>query len=232
MAFRFVSGKSLTGNPLWDRFEGTLQSPFVQPNFYWYESRSSLGFQEGIDTRDSALQLLQEYWIAIVPAVGILWYLLTRIGGGSRDYPYRKKPSIMSRNEQAFYRALLRAANEQYDVFGMVRIADLLEVETGTAKRQSWQNRINCKHIDFVLCDQDSQEPILAIEVDDRSHQRRDRQERDYFVDRAFEAADLPLLRIEATRNYSAKELRKAISATLQAKRSRKLPSERRVQVG
>ncbi|MEM7317369.1 MAG: DUF2726 domain-containing protein, partial [Planctomycetota bacterium] len=102
------------------------------------------------------MELLQEYWIAVVPAVGILVYLLTRIGGGGRSYPYRKKPSVMSRNEQAFYRALLRAASQQYDVFGMVRIADLLEVESGTAKRQSWQNRINCKHIDFVLCDQDS----------------------------------------------------------------------------
>ena len=227
-----MHGNARTGYTWEVSFERTLRSPFVQPNFYWYESISSLGSRREIQDEDIALQLLQEYWIAIVPAVGILLYLLTRIGGGSRDYPYVKKPSIMSRNEQAFYRALLRAAGQEYDVFGMVRIADLLEVESGTAKRQSWQNRINCKHIDFVLCDQDSQEPILAIEVDDRSHQRRDRQERDYFVDRAFEAADLPLLRIQATRNYSAKELRKAISETLQTKRSRKLASERRVQVG
>lgn len=177
------------------------------------------------------MEILQQYWYVAVPFVGALWFLFTRLGDGERSYPYRKKPAVMSRNEQEFYFALLKAAGNTYDVFGMVRMADLLEVEKGAVKRQSWQNRINCKHIDFVLCDRDSQEPILAIEVDDRSHERRDRQERDYFVDRAFAAAELPLLRVRATRSYSAKSLRSAITAELKAKRSSKLPSERRVEV-
>ena len=178
------------------------------------------------------MDLIQQYWFAVIPFVGILWYLFSSIGGGRRVYPYRKKPTIMTRNEQEFYRALQRAAGSTYDVFGMVRIADLLEVEKGTAKRQTWQNRINCKHIDFVLSDPDSHEAVLAIEVDDRSHERRDRQDRDYFVDRAFDAAGLPLLRVRATRSYSAKDLKRAIADELNSRRSNKLPSERRVQVG
>lgn len=178
------------------------------------------------------MDVIQQYWFLVIPFVGILLYLLSRAGGGDRPYPYRKKPAVMTRNEQEFYHALLGAAGGSYDVFGMVRIADLLEVEKGTSKRQSWQNRINCKHIDFVLCDRETQEAILAIEVDDRSHERRDRQDRDYFVDRAFDAAGLPLLRVKATRSYSTKELRKAISQELKAKRRSELPSERRVKVG
>ena len=178
------------------------------------------------------MELLQQYWFAVLPAVGVLWYLITQVGTGSRTYPYRKKAAVMTRNEQEFYRALLRAAGTSFDVFGMVRMADLLEVEKGTAKRQTWQNRINCKHIDFVLCDPQTQEAILAIEVDDRSHEKRERQERDYFVDRAFDAADLPLLRVRATRSYSAKELKRAIQNELKSRRSNKLPSERRVEVG
>ena len=178
------------------------------------------------------MQLLQQYWFVVIPFIGVLWYALKRVGHGSRAYPYRKKTSVMTRNEQEFYQALLRATGSTYDVFGMVRIADILSVEKGTAKRQSWQNRINCKHIDFLLCDRATAEPILAIEVDDRSHERRDRQERDYFVDRAFDAAGLPLLRVKATRSYSAKELKRAIQDELRARPSSKLPSSRRVQVG
>lgn len=177
------------------------------------------------------MDLVQQYWFALIPFLGVLWYVFNRIGGGGRAYPYRKKLAVMSRNEQDFYRALLRASGSTYDVFGMVRMADLLEVDKGTPKRQTWQNRINCKHIDFVLCDPRTQEAILAIEVDDRSHERRDRQDRDYFVDRAFDAAGLPLLRVRATRTYSAKELKRAIRDELGSRRSSKLPSERRVEV-
>lgn len=176
------------------------------------------------------MEILTTYWPVAVGFVGLLWFLLTRVGG-ERQFPYRKKPAIMTRNEQEFYRALLRAAGDRYDVFAMVRIADLLSVEP-TPKRINWQNRINCKHVDFVLCDIESQEALLAIEVDDRSHEQQSRQDRDYFVDRAFAAAGLGLLRIQATRNYSAKELRKALDAEMQAKPSKKLASERRIKVG
>jgi len=178
------------------------------------------------------MDLLRDYWIVAVPFVGVLWYLLTRLNPGANQYPYRKRESVMSGNERDFYEALLRAVGNDFDVFGMVRMADLLVVETGVAKRMSWQNRINCKHIDFVLCDRQTQEPLLAIEVDDRSHQRKDRQDRDYFVDRAFEAANLPLLRVTATRKYSAKDLKVAIEGEFRRKPSRQLASERRVNVG
>ncbi len=71
----------------------------------------------------------------------------------------------------------------------MVRIADLIRVRPKPPKWQSWQNRIHAKHIDFVLCDPETMEAKLAIELDDASHNRRDRVERDKFVDGALSAA-------------------------------------------
>lgn len=176
------------------------------------------------------MESLLSYWPVALALLAIAWFVWTQRAGG-QAYPYRKRPAIMTRNEQAFYRSLLQAVGSEYDVFAMVRLADLLTVETGP-KRQSWQNRINCKHVDFVLCDVETQEALLAIEIDDRSHQRQDRQDRDYFVDRAFEAAELPLLRIHATRKYSAKEVRKVVRGILQGRPPKKLASERRVKVG
>ena len=99
------------------------------------------------------------------------------------------------------------AIDGRWAIFAMVRIADLLKVRSGTQKRQSWQNKINCKHIDFVICDPHNLEPVLAIELDDRSHQRADRIRRDEFVNDAFQAAELPLLRIRAAREYFADEI-------------------------
>jgi hypothetical protein len=45
--------------------------------------------------------------------------------------------------------------------------------------------------------------PLLGVELDDASHARRDRQDRDQFVDQVFEAAGLPLLRVRAAAGYS-----------------------------
>ena len=178
------------------------------------------------------MELLRDYWVLTLPLAALLWSLLARLSAKRHQFPYGQRPAIMTNNERAFYRALRRATDEAFDVFAMVRIADLLVVRSGSAKRQSWQNRINCKHIDFVLCDPEDLQPLLAIEVDDRSHLSVSRRERDHFVDRAFDAAGLPLMRVQASRRYSAKELKAAISHELSRDRSRKLPSERRVQVG
>jgi hypothetical protein len=49
---------------------------------------------------------------------------------------------------------------------------------------------------------------MLGVELDDASHQRPQRQERDAFVDEVFSAADLPLARVTAQVDYEAPEVR------------------------
>ena len=57
--------------------------------------------------------------------------------------------------------------------------------------------------------------PRLGIELDDASHERRDRQERDEFVEAVFKAAGLPLLRMPARRAYNLNEVRSMIEPCL-----------------
>lgn len=56
--------------------------------------------------------------------------------------------------------------------------------------------------MDFVLCDPETSRPIIAIELDDPSHARPDRIERDEMIDKAFKDAELPLLHIRAAYRY------------------------------
>lgn len=63
--------------------------------------------------------------------------------------------------------------------------------------------------------------PILGIELDDKSHQRADRQERDDFVNNVFRAAKLPLMHISVQRSYSQSELKIKLSAYLSGKQIR-----------
>jgi hypothetical protein len=68
------------------------------------------------------------------------------------------------------------------------------------SKYQTYTNRVDRKHVDFLLCDPRTMRPLDGLELDDRSHQRSDRQQRDEFVESVFTAARLPLVRIPANR--------------------------------
>jgi very-short-patch-repair endonuclease len=77
--------------------------------------------------------------------------------------------------------------------------------------RQSWQNRLGAKSIDFLLCDPKTLRPLLAIELDDATHAQARRQTRDEHVDALLEAAGLPFLRVLASRQYDVQELRATV---------------------
>jgi very-short-patch-repair endonuclease len=88
-------------------------------------------------------------------------------------------------------------------LFTKVRLGDALDVDRtnapGRAGEGGWQsarNRIDRKHVDVLLCSPSDTRPILVIELDDKSHQRKDRQDRDTFVDAACQGAGLPVLHI------------------------------------
>jgi hypothetical protein len=82
---------------------------------------------------------------------------------------------------------------------------------------RAYHNKIDRKHVDFLLCDPETMRPLVGIELDDKSHQRRDRQERDAFVDQVFNAAELPLVHIAAKRGYVVTELTSQLAPFLGA---------------
>jgi hypothetical protein len=89
-----------------------------------------------------------------------------------------------------------------------VSLGDLLFAQTGDySQNRSWMNRVDRKHVDFLLCDPKTMRPLLGIELDDASHQQPDRAERDQFVERVFAAARLPLARVSARAEYNTHDL-------------------------
>jgi very-short-patch-repair endonuclease len=134
---------------------------------------------------------------------------------GATPLPYRRKDYLLTKAERSFYGALQQAAGNEHLIFAKIRVADLLYMPKGTQRRQSHFNRIQAKHIDFVLCDRDNIRPILAIELDDSSHAAASRQSRDQFVDEALRAAGLPLLRVPCKTGYNVVELQSQIHAAI-----------------
>ncbi|NWO04681.1 MAG: DUF2726 domain-containing protein [Alteromonadaceae bacterium] len=120
----------------------------------------------------------------------------------------------MSQAEGSFFQVLeLALPKDQYRLFGKVRVEDLIVVKNGLTRdmRQSARNRIRSRHVDIVVVDSKTFVPVWAIELDDKSHQAKDRQERDEFLDRAFDAAGLPLIRFPAKRGYTRESILSAL---------------------
>lgn len=146
--------------------------------------------------------------VLILYYTGILEKLLKRPEVKEVQLPYKKRTYLLTKAERSFYEVLNSIAKKQnLKVFTKVRIADLLYLPKKVNNRTSYQNRINSKHIDFVICDTVHIMPLIAVELDDSSHQQAKRVHRDEFVNKAFKDAGLPLLRIPVKQSYSVIEL-------------------------
>lgn len=120
--------------------------------------------------------------------------------------PYRLRDDFLSPAERSFYTALLLAADAKVTICPKVNLADIFFVVRPNENAGA-RSRISQKHLDFLLCDSASMQPILGIELDDSSHSRPDRQARDELVDEVFKAASLPLIHVPVRGGYSVPEL-------------------------
>jgi len=130
--------------------------------------------------------------------------------------PYKKRDDFLSNAELSFYKILLKAVGNEVVVFPKVSLGDVFFVNI---KDRSWKtkyfNKIARKHVDFLICLKDSLNPLCGIELDDTSHTRNDRVERDAFVDKVFDSAELKLFRFENKTGYSIAEIREQIEVVL-----------------
>ena len=102
---------------------------------------------------------------------------------GSVDYSqaYQAK-YLLTKNEWYEYKKLQQyAENKGWIVCPKVRVLDLIEPRKGQKDYRALINKVQSKHVDFVLCDKDVH--IKAIlELDDNSHDKADRKDRDDFL--------------------------------------------------
>jgi len=125
---------------------------------------------------------------------------------------YRLAPSLLTPTEALFYAKLREAVGPMAVIQCKVRLADVL-LAPERDKAALW--RVTNKHVDFLLCAPGSLRPLLAVELDDQSHDRPDRQARDAFVDGAYQGAGLAVLHVPAQQNYDPALLLSAMHSHL-----------------
>jgi very-short-patch-repair endonuclease len=137
--------------------------------------------------------------------------------GAEKPDVYYLKKSLFSPAERSFLGVLESLDYEGVTIASKVRLADIFGVKKGLERgdRQRAQNRINAKHVDFLLIQKSDGRPLLGIELDDSSHEEEERIARDSFVDTVFASAGLPILHVAAKAAYDPKAVHRHIDEAL-----------------
>lgn len=109
-------------------------------------------------------------------------------------------------SEHALFHCLSRYALPGYYVLAKPRLEDIIRVNpdlTNGKLKFSLRARIKSRHVDFLLID-DQGRPRMAIELDGKSHSRRQAAAGDALKNGLFEACGLPLRRIVTGEDFNA----------------------------
>ena len=128
-------------------------------------------------------------------------------GAELEGLPYRLQKDFLSPAELTFYKVMHLAVGDAFAICPKVKLADIFYVANQN-DNYGLVNKIARKHIDFLLCDIATMKPLLGVELDDKSHDRKSRLERDFFVEDVFEAARFPLARVFVQPSYNPNDLR------------------------
>lgn len=150
------------------------------------------------------------FLLPIIAILALIFIVVTSKGGEISLIPitkepipeYRKKSSVMNGSESAFFFELQKQLPEGYYIFPKMRIADILDPIHGKGFYHR-RNQVLPKHIDFLICDKYFK-PIVAIELNGKSHLRQDRIERDLLVTQMFKDANLRLEFVDVGTNFSS----------------------------
>lgn len=145
---------------------------------------------------------------------------LTRMEMLAQKFPeidpnmYQMRYRLMNNSESSFFYLLQKNLPEGFHVFPKMRIADIIKTKNGKGYYRQ-RNKILPKHVDFVVCN-NNLKPVYAIEVDGKSHDTPERQDRDDLVEYIFEGVQLPLKRVRVGSDFE-NEVRE-LMVTLQRK--------------
>ena len=155
--------------------------------------------------------------IVIVIVVGLLVALKSKQVKPGDGLAFISRDVLFTPAERSFLGVLEQALDSRYRVFGKVRLGDIVKPAKGLSpgKRTTAMNRINQKHVDFLICTAADLALVGVLELDDKSHEREDRARRDDFVDKALAMAKIPVVHFPAKKGYAVQEVRARLAEIL-----------------
>ena len=123
---------------------------------------------------------------------------------------YKKKEYLLTQQELKFFKLIKNITDKNnLNLFTQVALYEII-----TSKNIKDFNKIKSKTIDFVITDVNSKIK-LCIELDDTTHIKENRQQRDKFIEELFKQLDIKLIRIPVQNYYNLKEIEEKIKGTI-----------------
>lgn len=126
---------------------------------------------------------------------------------------YIKKDYIMTQTELIFYRELKKVTDKlELSIFPQVNLERIINVKDNNKTNR---NRIKSRSIDFTIVNNKNCKIICCIELDDYTHNYKNRIERDTFINELFNNVGIRLHRIKVNSKYNLEDLENKLKESL-----------------
>ena len=134
------------------------------------------------------------FWIMTITSVVLMGFCMFALLHKPKEKiklnsKYARKGVMLTRPEYSFLLKLREISPDKYDVVPQCALINVIEKKTNT----SYRNEL-FRVCDYCFVDRNTYEPLLLIELNDRSHLRSDRQDRDAKVAAICADAGIPLV--------------------------------------
>ena len=139
---------------------------------------------------------------AVVALVALVAFLKQKLeprakSDGEAPWPYTVHPVLGAAEQILFHRVV--EALPDHMVLAQVQVSRVLRVDKRRPDEVAWRNKVSQMSFDLLICSKDAT-PVLAIEVDDATHDTAAARKRDAKKDRACRDAGLKIVRWRASR--------------------------------
>ena len=146
--------------------------------------------------------------IAIAIIVTLALFIIAKLMKKKREPRYYLKDTLVTSSEMQYFRILDAYFGKDYRILPQVNLASIIDKEGGGFRTELFRN------VDFGIFDYDFR-PILLIEINDNSHFRKDRIERDEAVALILKKAHVPLVTFWTKDGIDANEIYSTIKKYL-----------------
>lgn len=156
-------------------------------------------------------------WIATIVGAALMIIavalLLVKRGDGKKvvlSSEYVRKKQLLTPPEQELYAVLKKINPDRYEVIPQMALVNVIDKKTNA----SYRNEL-FRVCDFCFVDKRTFEPLLLVELNDSSHNRADRAERDEKVAAICEDAGLPLVTFWMDDDISPSTVKRAVKRNI-----------------
>lgn len=155
------------------------------------------------------------FWIMTIVSVALMAFCLFALLYKPKEKirlnsKYERKSTMLTKPEYNFLLLLRGISPDKYEVVPQVALANVIDKKTNT----SYRNEL-FRVCDYCFVDRETFEPLLLVELNDRSHLRADRQERDAKVAAICADAKLPLVTFWLDGDLSFSTVKRAVQRAI-----------------